>query len=231
MCQLGRQHFHLEEYCKAKFLLLSRLLSYSAPDAGVRCGPQLPNARRAAWLFASSNPVCSIVGRGQENLLEKPPAQHWTLYIYMYIYIYICRLEAKGGAKASAPEWESGGQRGRKKHALFLEAVKETSRWHRKDPPAERTVGSAKREEGGREGGRGGRERKTRRGRGEAEGRTPCTSSAGQTIPGEESYVALCPDPPEREEREERRKDERQKRGERERERGERREEREMRER
>ena len=29
-------------------------------------------------------------------------------------------LEAKGGAKASAPEWESGGQRGRKKHgALF----------------------------------------------------------------------------------------------------------------
>ena len=30
------------------------------------------------------------------------------------------RLEAKGGAKASAPEWESGGQRGRKKHgALF----------------------------------------------------------------------------------------------------------------
>ena len=34
---------------------------------------------------------------------------------------YITRsLEAKGGAKASAPEWESGGQRGRKKHgALF----------------------------------------------------------------------------------------------------------------
>ena len=31
-----------------------------------------------------------------------------------------CALEAKGGAKASAPEWESGGQRGRKKHgALF----------------------------------------------------------------------------------------------------------------
>ena len=31
-----------------------------------------------------------------------------------------CILEAKGGAKASAPEWESGGQRGRKKHgALF----------------------------------------------------------------------------------------------------------------
>ena len=30
------------------------------------------------------------------------------------------KLEAKGGAKASAPEWESGGQRGRKKHgALF----------------------------------------------------------------------------------------------------------------
>ena len=29
-------------------------------------------------------------------------------------------LEAKGGAKASAPEWESGGQRGRKKYgALF----------------------------------------------------------------------------------------------------------------
>ena len=29
-------------------------------------------------------------------------------------------LEAKGGAKASAPEWENGGQRGRKKHgALF----------------------------------------------------------------------------------------------------------------
>ena len=32
----------------------------------------------------------------------------------------IYKLEAKGGAKASAPEWESGGQRGRKKHgALF----------------------------------------------------------------------------------------------------------------
>ena len=32
----------------------------------------------------------------------------------------IASLEAKGGAKASAPEWESGGQRGRKKHgALF----------------------------------------------------------------------------------------------------------------
>ena len=33
----------------------------------------------------------------------------------------INQLEAKGGgAKASAPEWESGGQRGRKKHgALF----------------------------------------------------------------------------------------------------------------
>ena len=39
-------------------------------------------------------------------------------FLYVYIYIYI--LEAKGGAKASAPEWESGGQRGRKKHgALF----------------------------------------------------------------------------------------------------------------
>ena len=38
--------------------------------------------------------------------------------IALHIYIYI--LEAKGGAKASAPEWESGGQRGRKKHgALF----------------------------------------------------------------------------------------------------------------
>ena len=31
-------------------------------------------------------------------------------------------LEAKGGAKASAPEWESGGQRGRKKHGALLEA-------------------------------------------------------------------------------------------------------------
>ena len=30
--------------------------------------------------------------------------------------------------------------------ALFLEAVKETSRWHRKDPPAERTVGSLRAE-------------------------------------------------------------------------------------
>ena len=141
MCQLGRQHFHLEEYCKAKFLLLSRLLSYSAPDAGVRCGPQLPNARRAAWLFASSNPVCSIVGRGQENLLEKPPAQHWTLYIYMYIYIYV-DLRPRGGRKLALQNGKVEGSEVGKNMALFLEAVKETSRWHRKDPPAERTVGS-----------------------------------------------------------------------------------------
>ena len=31
-------------------------------------------------------------------------------------------LRPRGGAKASAPEWESGGQRGRKKHGALLEA-------------------------------------------------------------------------------------------------------------
>ena len=78
---------------------------------------------------------------------------------------FLTKLEAKGGAKASAPEWESGGQRGRKKTRRSF--------W--------------------------------RQSHGVAEGRTPCTSWAGQTIPGEESFiVALCPDPPAREEREER---------------------------
>ena len=34
--------------------------------------------------------------------------------------IHMIHLRPRGGAKASAPEWESGGQRGRKKHgALF----------------------------------------------------------------------------------------------------------------
>ena len=50
-----------------------------------------------------------------------------VIYIYNYYYTSTTQfgwlldgLEAKGGAKASAPEWESGGQRGRKKHgALF----------------------------------------------------------------------------------------------------------------
>ena len=40
-----------------------------------------------------------------------------VVYNRANIYIY---LRPRGGAKASAPEWESGGQRGRKKHgALF----------------------------------------------------------------------------------------------------------------
>ena len=51
--------------------------------------------------------------------VEQPPTlSNINSNIYVYKYIYI--VEAKGGAKASAPEWESGGQRGRKKNgALF----------------------------------------------------------------------------------------------------------------
>ena len=45
-------------------------------------------------------------------------SDHGSLKLLMFMTQLV--LEAKGGAKASAPEWESGGQRGRKKHgALF----------------------------------------------------------------------------------------------------------------
>ena len=50
----------------------------------------------------------------------EPQKVQLEAHIKTYIFKNLWRLEAKGGAKASAPEWESGGQRGRKKHgALF----------------------------------------------------------------------------------------------------------------
>ena len=62
-------------------------------------------------LHANSGRNDSEESKAQLNTLQTGQ-WHFTIYIYT--------LEAKGGAKASAPEWESGGQRGRKKHgALF----------------------------------------------------------------------------------------------------------------
>ena len=40
--------------------------------------------------------------------------------VVVVVVVVVVDLRPRGGAKASAPEWESGGQRGRKKHgALF----------------------------------------------------------------------------------------------------------------
>ena len=55
------------------------------------------------------------------------------------LYIYI--LEAKGGGrKLALQNGKVEGSEEGKNTALFLEEVKETSRWHRKDPPAEREM-------------------------------------------------------------------------------------------
>ena len=53
--------------------------------------------------------------------------KHWKAMIRIGIWMNLESLinhdlRPRGGAKASAPEWESGGQRGRKNTALFLEA-------------------------------------------------------------------------------------------------------------
>ena len=61
---------------------------------------------------------CMCAASGQRGWGKDTQISESSQYESIDIYIYI--LEAKGGAKASAPEWESGGQRGRKKHgALF----------------------------------------------------------------------------------------------------------------
>ena len=65
--------------------------------------------------------TCRLLGscRSLAGPASKPcPMTQAIMRTSLLIHLYI--LEAKGGAKASAPEWESGGQRGRKKHgALF----------------------------------------------------------------------------------------------------------------
>ena len=60
----------------------------------------------------------------QENLsgmlLVSYPSQEVAILSVRVDCLLESNLRPRGGAKASAPEWESGGQRGRKKHgALF----------------------------------------------------------------------------------------------------------------
>ena len=162
-------------------------------------------------------------------------------------------LRPRGGAKASAPEWESGGQRGRKKHgALFggsqgdvavasqrstcrADCRKSAGRVVRgcRASAAARyatltacqraTTGRSRtcEEGGGREGGKVGGKQGGGEGRQKA-GRLAQVRRGKRFQVKSPLYVALCPDPVEREERRETERRETERQRERERERGER---------
>ena len=76
------------------------------------------------WSVPSCDVRRNLITRQHSRKSERSLVLHLILVTLageeIQLPIELQELEAKGGAKASAPEWESGGQRGRKKHgALF----------------------------------------------------------------------------------------------------------------